>query len=204
MGYKNFQRRSRWTPFIQHNWGPFVLEFRVDNDLIEALLKEGNKSRENNLDARKQLAGEIKEEFYYKDYEWFLSAFSNYISSYLECTGGNDKNAWRLDSLWINYQKANEYNPPHNHTGDLSFVIYLQVPKEIELENEEKENERNNAGPGMILFDYGQEMPLSIHRIIHMPRTGDAFIFPAWLVHHVYAFKSDVERISVSGNIFLK
>ena len=36
-----------------------------------------------------------------------------------------------------------------------------------------------------------------------MPKTGDAFIFPAWLVHHVHAFKSDVERISVSGNIIL-
>ena len=56
----------------------------------------------------------------------------------------------------------------------------------------------------MILFDYGMEMPLSINRIAHMPRAGDAFIFPAWLIHHVYAFKSDVERISVSGNIILR
>ena len=35
----------------------------------------------------------------------------------------------------------------------------------------------------------------------HLPEVGDLFIFPAWLIHHVYAFKSDVERISVSGNI---
>ena len=89
-------------------------------------------------------------------------------------------------------------------TGDLSFVIYLQVPDEIERENDETAHEHNNEGPGMILFDYGMEMPLSINRIAHMPRTGDAFIFPAWLIHHVYAFKSDVERISVSGNITLK
>ena len=27
------------------------------------------------------------------------------------------------------------------------------------------------------------------------------FIFPAWLKHYVAPFKSDVERISVSGNI---
>ena len=26
-------------------------------------------------------------------------------------------------------------------------------------------------------------------------------IFPAWLSHHVYAFESDVERVSVSGNV---
>ena len=195
-------------PYIKHNWGPYVLELRVDCDLIKTLLEEGNESRENNLDYRNELAGQIEEEYYYKDYEWFVSAFSSYVETYLdglgEYTKSHNSNSWALENLWINYQKANEYNPPHKHTGDLSFVIYLQVPDEIERENDETAHEHNNEGAGMILFDYGMEMPLSINRIAHMPRTGDAFIFPAWLIHHVYAFKSDVERISVSGNITLK
>ena len=195
-------------PYIQHNWGPYVLEFRVDDDLIKTLLEEGNESRKNNLDYRNELAGQIEEEYYYKDYGWFVSAFSSYIATYLdgldEYTRTNNNGSWTLENLWINYQKANEYNPPHKHTGDLSFVIYLQVPDEIERENDLRAHEHKNEGPGMILFDYGMEMPLSINRIAHMPREGDAFIFPAWLIHHVYAFKSDVERISVSGNIILR
>ena len=36
-----------------------------------------------------------------------------------------------LDSLWINFSQKHDYNPPHTHTGALSFVIYCQVPKEI-------------------------------------------------------------------------
>ena len=195
-------------PYIKHNWGPYVLELRVDCDLIKTLLEEGNESRENNLDYRNELAGQIEEEYYYKDYEWFVSAFSSYVETYLdglgEYTRTNNNGSWTLENLWINYQKANEYNPPHKHTGDLSFVIYLQVPDEIERENDLTAHEHKNEGAGMILFDYGMEMPLSINRIAHMPREGDAFIFPAWLIHHVYAFKSDVERISVSGNITLK
>ena len=240
-------------PYIKHNWGPYVLECRVEDDLIRTLLDEGNVSRENNLDYRDKLAGQIEEEYYYKDYGWFLSAFSSYVETYLEGVNGYTKTnhlgeeavarqskvvqefqsnlkekiedltegievdpsliaqqtvlsngSWTLENLWINYQKANEYNPPHKHTGDLSFVIYLQVPDEIERENDLTAHEHKNEGAGMILFDYGMEMPLSINRIAHMPRTGDAFIFPAWLVHHVYAFKSDVERISVSGNIILR
>ena len=195
-------------PYIKHNWGPYVLELRVDDDLIKTLLDEGNESRKNNLDYRNELAGQIEEEYYYKDYEWFVSAFSSYVETYLdglgEYTRTNNNGSWTLENLWINYQKANEYNPPHKHTGDLSFVIYLQVPDEIERENDLRAHEHKNEGPGMILFDYGKEMPLSINRIAHMPREGDAFIFPAWLIHHVYAFKSDVERISVSGNITLK
>ena len=195
-------------PYIKHNWGPYVLELRVEDDLIKTLLDEGNESRENNLDYRNELAGQIEEENYYKDYGWFVSAFSSYIATYLdgldEYTRTNNNGSWTLENLWINYQKANEYNPPHKHTGDLSFVIYLQVPNEIERENDLTAHEHKNEGAGMILFDYGMEMPLSINRIAHMPRAGDAFIFPAWLIHHVYAFKSDVERISVSGNITLK
>jgi len=195
-------------PYIKHNWGPYIIELRVEDDLIETLLDEGNESRKNNLDYRNELAGQIEEEYYYKDYGWFVSAFSSYIETYLdglgEYTRTNNNGSWALENLWINYQKANEYNPPHKHTGDLSFVIYLQVPDEIERENDLRAHEHKNEGPGMILFDYGMEMPLSINRIAHMPRTGDAFIFPAWLVHHVYAFKSDVERISVSGNIILR
>ena len=35
----------------------------------------------------------------------------------------------------------------------------------------------------------------------HFPEEGDMFIFPAWLKHWVSPYKSDVVRISVSGNI---
>ena len=33
------------------------------------------------------------------------------------------------------------------------------------------------------------------------PRTGEMYIFPALLQHWVCPFKSDVTRISVSGNV---
>ena len=35
----------------------------------------------------------------------------------------------------------------------------------------------------------------------HFPEEGDMFIFPAWLKHWVSPYKSDVVRVSVSGNI---
>jgi hypothetical protein len=36
----------------------------------------------------------------------------------------------------------------------------------------------------------------------HQPKTSELLIFPAWLLHTVYPFKSNVERISISFNIF--
>ena len=189
-------------------WGPFVMETKVEQEFIDILLEKGNESREKNLDNRKKLAGMIDNEYYYEDYEeWFIPKFTPYIDGYNEGLRTNwipkqkPIMEWYTKGLWINYQKANEYNPPHNHSGDLSFVIYLQVPAELEKELKETEDLHNNSGPGTINFDYGIEMPLLINHFHKFPRVGDIFIFPAWLTHYVHAFKSDVERISVSGNI---
>ena len=191
-------------------WGPFVMKAKIDEPLISKLLEEGNKSREKNLDARKKLAGMIDNEYDYENYEeWFTPKFTSYISSYINALKDNwipnhkPIKEWYSKSLWINYQKANEYNPPHKHSDDLSFVIYLQVPDEIKKENEAMQGVHNNVGPGMINFDYGEELPFSITGFNELPNTGDLFIFPAYLLHYVHAFKSDVERISVSGNIHL-
>ena len=40
-----------------------------------------------------------------------------------------------LDKLWINFMKKGEFNPVHDHSGNISFVIYTSVPKEILMEN---------------------------------------------------------------------
>jgi len=190
-------------------WGPFVLQMKADDEFIDLLLEKGNESREKNLDYRHKLAGCIDNEFTYENYEsWFVPKFNPYLNFYIDTLKTNwlvDRTElseeWRLHALWINYQQANEYNPPHHHTEDLSFIIYLQVPDEIKKENEDAKGVRNNPGPGMIVFDYGAELPYSINTYYKMPSTGSLFIFPAWLTHYVHAFKSDVERISVSGNI---
>ena len=54
----------------------------------------------------------------------------------------------QLMSLWMNYMRAGEYNPFHNHAGSLSFVIYIDVPNEIYKE----ENPANGHAPGTITF----------------------------------------------------
>ena len=76
----------------------------------------------------------IDNEYYYENYyEWFIPKFEIYLNSYVDAAKDYANNTpmerisagWHLEKLWINYQKANEYNPPHDHTGDLSFVIYF-------------------------------------------------------------------------------
>ena len=194
------------------DWGPFTILATIDQEFVDILLEKGYESREKKLDYRSKLAGVIDNEYYYDDVgDWFFSRFLNYINAYIDGATNHLQQAfksppvgWTLTSLWINYQQAREYNPPHRHDGDLSFVMYLQVPDEIRKENVEMQGVHRNRGPGMINFSHGEEMPFSINQSSKMPEVGDLYIFPAWLTHYVHAFKSDVERISVSGNIVFK
>ena len=200
------------------HWGPFVLEAKIEKEFVDILLEKGKESREKNLDSRKDLAGAIEHEYYYDDVgDWFFSRMKRFINVYIDGAKTymgktmwskipdlSNITKWELIRLWINFQKAKEYNPPHDHSGDLSFVIYLQVPDEIKIEYELLIGEHRHNGPGTINFDYGQKMPFAIDRQYRLPSPGDIFIFPSWLVHHVHSFQADVERISVSGNIFFK
>ena len=34
----------------------------------------------------------------------------------------------KLHNLWVNYQKKNQYNPIHVHSGVVSFVIFVDIP----------------------------------------------------------------------------
>ena len=79
------------------------------------------------------------------------------------------------------------------------FVIYLNIPEK--LIEEHKAYKGKSCGPGGIQFLYGEGNRQAITYMSEMPQTGDMFIFPAWLKHWVSPFKSDVTRISVSGNI---
>ena len=195
------------------SWGPALVKTRVEQELIDILLKKGMECRKKNLDHRHELAGQIENEYYYEKgfEEWFAQKFAKYLDAYIHKTEELVSDAFiqkkqpfgiHITGLWINYQQANEYNPPHNHIGDVSFVLYLQVPQEIKKENEEMQGVHNNAGPGTIHFDFpGIQLPFCGTTVVHLPEVGDLFMFPSWLMHHVPSFTSNVERISVSGNM---
>ena len=200
-----------------HALSPFIVQTKIEQEFIDLLLEKGKESQKKNLPGWTgpfDHAGVVKEAHYYDNKEygpWFIPKFSPYMDAYIKGVSDYCQRAFRwkkqplninLTSLWINYQQALEYNPPHNHDGDVSFVIYLQVPDEIKKENKEMQGVHNNLGPGVIHFDFpGVQLPFCGTTFSQLPEVGDLFMFPSWLTHHVSSFKTDVERISVSGNI---
>ena len=186
-------------------WGPCIVHLKISEDFQQKLLKGGEEARKKNKDFRSNLAGIIKEEYAYEDRKDYVDEIAQFLTVY-DAAYQKWKNEeykvkpeYILNSLWINYMKKNEYNPPHDHSDYLSFVIFLKVPEEITKEQEEFVG--NSAGPGSLSFLYGEGNRQSITYQSVKPKERDIFIFPAWIKHYVAPFYSDVTRISVSGNI---
>ena len=202
------------------SWGPHLIASTASDELITTLSEKGKEVRNPKFDWSNALAGRIKEEYKFQDYqEWFPPLFHQHLVDYFDSlpegkskqTMKSWKNGfeWQIESLWINYQGPKEYNPPHTHGGDLSFVVYVDIPQEILDENEVYQKETGKIGPGIIVFDsgdsvYGNFLSFFNNTINFTPKTGMILIFPAYLTHHVYAFDSDVKRVSVSGNIIIR
>ena len=186
------------------NWGPCVVKCKIKPEYGKLLLDE---AKSNVIDFRTKLAGQIEKETSYSDQARnkmvpFLSEyFGVYDQAYQAYTQKlyDKRPEYILSALWINYQKANEFNPPHDHDGKLSFVIYLKIPEELKKEN--KAYQGRSCGPGGIQFLYGNGPRDCITYMSYFPEELDMFIFPAWLKHWVSPFQSNCERISVSGNV---
>ena len=188
-----------------YNWGPCLIKLKIQDDFKKVLLDEAKKTKE---DFRHRLAGHIEKEYGYKEEQRnkIIPYLSPYLGVYNECFQRHQNKKFEhgapeyvLSALWVNYQRKHEFNPPHDHDGKLSFVIYLSIPDELKKENEAYKGK--SAGPGGIQFMYGEGTRDAVTYMSYFPKEGDMFIFPAWLKHWVMPFHSDCERVSVSGNV---
>jgi hypothetical protein len=112
-----------------------------------------------------------------------------------------------LDDPWVNFQKKNEYNPVHSHMGIISFVIYLDVPYNIEDEKNNISSINSNSNyPGHFAFLYTNSLGQIVTEYIPVDKSfrNVMLMFPAAMKHSVNPFyTSDDYRISVSGNFVL-
>ena len=201
--------------------GPYICLTSISDELQNILLNVGNKIRKNKFlkqknDYRKKLAGNLKEEYSYanaftpnqrqKVNEELLWLVSNYTKAASQFTRKNcacePYEIFLQEPIWVNFMKSGEWNPAHAHSGDISCVAYLKVPKEIEDENKttEESSKSNTPSAGRIEFSYGEDIGYTVSGAMYTPKEKDMIIFPAKLNHMVYPFKSKTERVSVSVN----
>ena len=127
------------------------------------------------------------------------------------CEGANtifDKPSmgWGNLGSWINYQKKYEVNPLHNHTGVLSYVMWINIPydldEELNQDHVKDSSLKDFATAFTLLYNdvHGalRQQPFQLTK----ENEGDFIIFPARMYHMVMPFyTSDGYRISIAGNI---
>jgi len=209
---------------IVYPFGPPIFQSYVHDNFTKELIEKGRQLTLADDDWNNRLAGQ---HLYGRSYHYkqdYLKKAEPYLKTYVErffnglhqqygenynqiekMLAVNDKNQndtihtgeLKLDTLWINFSQKHDSNPPHTHTGVLSFVIYCKVPQRIF----EVQADSNTQRAGEIVFQYGEPITdLMGNDYPVKPSENLIFIFPSKLKHFVPAYYVDEERISVSGN----
>ena len=184
-------------------FGPTIGKTRISRNFIKKINSEFDlKTKNKNSDYSSKLASQIKNE---------IKLNSNFIKKNLakeiiinaKKFLKNEKilkiKEIRILNVWVVRQFKGEYNPIHYHEGDLSGVGYLKLPKNM-TRNKEVKNKKIRTN-GTIDFINGQKnfLSKSIYNVI--PKIGDMYIFPNYLMHTAYPFNVEGERRSFSFNL---
>ncbi len=153
-----------------------------------------------------QLAGQIAREYQLQKSQLvinpFLEEMAREYGKHFDYYPNYD---FKVDSLWVNYQKKTEYNPIHNHDGLLSFVCWMQVPYRLKDEYNVQHSQNSSLkAASTFQFVYSSILGNIINEKLEIDQdwVGRIVMFPSKLLHTVYPFfTSDDYRISVAGNI---
>ena len=191
---------------ILRPFGPSIVKLSIPDDLVKKLNDYTDRiildeEKVLKLDHSNQLAGKVKQEFllekeFMQEIKWgeFLAKA---IKVWLQNDSNKELKSIDIINSWIVRQFQNEYNPIHLHSGHISGVGYLKVPKSFGNVSEKKKiNDK-----GSLTFIHGSVNLFSKATYVIKPEVGDFYLFPNYLLHTVYPFsETDEERRSISFN----
>ena len=184
-------------------FGPKIAILKIPKNLINKINKEVDKilidkKKLKKSDYSDKLVGQVKQEiklssnFVKKN---LLKFIGDSVKKYINKSSKKNVKKITLRNMWVVRQFKNEYNPIHFHSGNISGVGYLKIPKNIT-----KSRKRLKTN-GTIDFVHGSKSFLNNSLFNHNPKVGDLILFPNYLMHTAYPFKREGERRSFSFNI---
>jgi hypothetical protein len=183
---------------------------KVSSTTLEELKQEAKFILENSNQFKKynkELAGNLEKEYStHKSQEILKPDLISLANEFHKHSAENEHYPqWDIKDLWINFQKKYEHNPLHNHTGVLSFVLWVQIPYHLKDELSHP-NCINSNTPSNSLFEFvcTDFMGRIVQNRIEVDKSyeGTMIMFPSSLNHMVHPFyTSDEYRISISGNL---
>ena len=194
-----------------------VMEGQLPEDTVESLWKLIEESKKQPEDMKHDLAGNISSSIRLDANSPLIQDFvKNVIPIYIEQTIKSygapwrttmkEGQGWSLESLWVNFQRKHEFNPPHDHSGVYSFVIWMQIPTSYAEQKKLPICAESNA-KGTIsnfAFSYVNTLGKVSTFAYNMEKEAEGYMvmFPSQMLHQVFPFyENDGERISISGNV---
>ena len=189
-------------------FGPSILKVEIPdiilqklNNYIDKIIKD--KQKLNNLNLRDNLAGDVTQEFKLEQNFMTESGWLNFlgkcVKEWLKVETNKEITKFNLINSWVVRQFKDEYNPVHWHGGHISGAGFLKIPITFGKHFQKKENVDYLGGTLNLIHGSRQFLSNSQFKII--PKVGDFYFFPHYLMHTVYPFKgSDEERRSISFN----
>ena len=197
-----------------------VVEAQLPENVVENIWKVINEAREQPEDMKPELAGNISSSIRLDASSPLLEKFvSEVLPSFMDSHIQNYGSPWRavikegqgfnLDSLWVNFQKKHEFNPPHDHSGVFSFVIWMQIPTSFAEQRELRICADSNADNVIsnFAFSYTNTLGKVSTFAYNMEKEAEGYMvmFPSQMLHQVFPFyDNEGERISISGNISIE
>jgi len=196
---------------IYSPFGPSIGHCKLPQELVDDFNKDceylmDHKVKKKTHDFSHKLVGNVKQELlitpavFAKWGPYFQKLMQVYIESHTENVHEFQK--VRFQSTWYVRTFNGDFNPAHYHTNcHISCVGYLSLPEGIEKEWK-KEDEDHYPSAGSIEMQYGQVHLFSKNTVRIRPKVGDYYIFPWWMYHMVYPFRTKGERRSFSFNVY--
>ena len=191
---------------ILRPFGPSIVKLKIPTNIIDDMnkyvdevVKSDKKSKK--LDFGPKLAGNVQQEIFLEIEFMKKIKWAEFLANSCARWIANEKNVkltgFEIIRSWVVRQFKNDYNPIHFHTGHVSGVGYLKVPKNL---GETTQKGKNNVNGKLVLVD-GSKKLFSNPIFVITPKVGDFYLFPNYLLHAVYPFSdTDDERRSVSFN----
>ena len=189
-------------------FGPSVMKVKIPekilndlNDYVDKIIED--KEKKTKLDYGDQLAGDVTQEFKIEPEFATKIGWVNFLAQatqkWIELEMKTKITEFKMIDSWIVRQFKNEYNPVHWHGGHISGAGFLKVPKNLGKINQDKTQTKYKGGN--LQFTHGARMFLSQSTMTVVPKVGDFYFFPNYLMHLVYPFRdTKEERRSISFN----
>ena len=193
---------------IIKNFGPSVFKVNIPIKIVEQINNHidnliTDKKKQKDLDHGEKLVGDVSQEFRLDNDLIEKTGWGNFLAfctnNWIQIILNKKIKKFEILNSWVVRQFKNEYNPTHWHSGHISGAGFLKVPNSLGGHKQNKQTKEYRGGNLQLI--HGSKMFLCESTLNIIPKVGDFYFFPNYLMHTVFPFKdTNEERRSISFN----